>query len=95
MSKINHIGVFFFAKLLSLIMAIVGLICGILYSFGGFFYELFTSSLNAGTALAFMALVGMPLLFATFGFVAGGVGATLYNLTAKWTGGIESDFKTD
>ena len=66
-------------------MAYLGLVCGVFYSVGGFFYDLLTIGLNWGTAMAFMALVGMPLTFATFGFlsgaliaiVAGGIGAVL------------------
>ena len=91
MAKLRRLGVFFFAKLQAIQMACVGLIAGVLYAFGGFFYELFTGTLNSGTALAFLALIGMPLTFAVGGFVAGAVGALLYNLVAGWTGGIEID----
>jgi len=41
----------------------------------------------------FGALVGMPVIFATFGFILGLVEALLYNLFAKWFGGIELDFE--
>jgi hypothetical protein len=51
--------------------AYLGLACGVLYSVGGFIYDLLTVGLNWGTALAFMALVGMPLLFGAFGFASG------------------------
>ena len=81
------------AKLQAIIMAFAGLIAGILYSFGGFVYEAVTGSLNSGTALAFLALIGMPITFATFGFIAGAIGAFLYNLVAGWFGGIEIDFE--
>ena len=52
-------------------MAYVGLGCGVLYSFGGLVIDLLTIGLNRGTAMAFMALIGMPLLFGAFGFLAG------------------------
>ncbi|MDP6418463.1 MAG: hypothetical protein QGG80_03225 [Candidatus Krumholzibacteria bacterium] len=92
MARLKRLGVFFSAKLQALVMAALGFIAGVLYAFGGFFYELFTGTLNSGTALAFMALIGMPLMFAACGFVAGAVGAVLYNLVARWFGGIEMDF---
>ena len=65
--------------------AIVGLAFGVLYSVGGFFVDLFTTGLNWGTAMAFGALIGMPVIFGALGFclgalgafVAGGVGAVL------------------
>ena len=53
------------------VMACLGLVCGVLYSVGGFFVDLLTIGLNWGTAMAFGALVGMPVVFAAFGFVAG------------------------
>ncbi len=58
-------------------MAILGLICGVFYSVGGFFYDLFTIGLNWGTALAFLALGGMPALFGAFGFLFGAIFAVL------------------
>ena len=66
-------------------MAGLGLVCGVLYSVGGFFVDLFTIGLNWGTVLAFGALVGMPVIFGVFGFllgalialVIGGVGRVL------------------
>ncbi|MBZ0269249.1 hypothetical protein K8I85_13930 [bacterium] len=51
--------------------AALGLVCGVLYSVGGFFRDLFTTGLNAGTAMAFGALVGMPVLFGAAGLLAG------------------------
>jgi len=89
MAKLKRIGVLFSAKLNTIVMAVAGLIAGILYAFGGFFYELFTNTLNTGTALAFGALIGMPLTFAVFGFFAGGIGALVYNVLARKLGGIE------
>ena len=51
--------------------AYVGLVCGVLYSFGGLVVDLLTIGLNLGTLMAFGALVGMPLVFGTFGFFCG------------------------
>ena len=64
--------------------AYLGLFCGVLYSVGGFFVDLFTRGLNWGTLLAFGALVGMPALFAAAGFVVG----ALVALVAKGIGGL-------
>jgi hypothetical protein len=95
MAQLKRLGVLFSAKLHAIVMAFVGLIAGILYAFGGAIYELLTGTLNSGTALAFLALIGMPISFAVVGFVAGAIGAFLYNLVARWTGGIEMDFDYD
>jgi hypothetical protein len=93
MAKLKRLGVLFSAKLQAILMAFVGLIAGMLYAFGGAIYELLTGTLNSGTALAFFALIGMPIVFAIFGFVAGAIGAFLYNFAAKWVGGIEVDLE--
>jgi hypothetical protein len=58
-------------------MAWLGLACGVLYSVGGFLYDLFTTGLNGGTAMAFGALIGMPVIFATAGFALGALGAAM------------------
>lgn len=50
-------------------MAVVGLVCGALYAFGGLIYDLSTTGPNLGTALAFLALVGMPVGFGLAGFL--------------------------
>ncbi len=79
----THLNVPRTAKLLAKWMAWLGLAAGVLYSVGGFFVDLLTVGLNWGTALAFGALVGMPVIFGALGFVggalialaAGGVGA--------------------
>jgi hypothetical protein len=55
--------------------AYLGLACGVLYSVGGLVVDMLTIGLNWGTAMAFMALVGMPVLFGTFGFLCGALGA--------------------
>jgi hypothetical protein len=105
MAKVKKMGVLSFAKLQVVIMAIVGLIAGILYSFGGLIIDALVSigwvssasastpGLGFGTVLAFGALIGMPIIFATFGFIVGLIEAFLYNLFARWFGGIEIDFE--
>lgn len=76
-------------------MACYGLIAGLLYSVGGFFYDLMTVGLNMGSALAFLALPGMPLIFALCGFVIGLIGALFYNLAASRMGGLQADLELE
>lgn len=84
MTRLHRIGILFTAKLAAVSMGALGLLAGIAYSFSGFFVELFAGSLNTGTALAFLAIPGMPLLFAACGFCAGAVMAVCYNLCARF-----------
>ena len=92
MARLKKIRIFSLAKLQGILFSYVGLLCGILYSFGGFIYDLATTgSLNLGTALAFFALIGMPLIFASFGFIVGLILAVLYNLFSRLFGEANLD----
>ena len=81
------------ARLNTVIGAFAGLAAGIVYSFGGLIIDTLvtkgiitsteTSGLSQGTALAFGALIGMPIIFAFWGFVLTVIGAYFYNLFAK------------
>jgi len=77
------------------VFAFLGLLAGVGYSFGGFFYELATGTLNSGTAIAFMALIGMPVIFGIVGYSLGIIEALVYNFLTYWIGGLESGFKVD
>lgn len=52
---------------------LVGLVLGLVYSIGGLIADLVGPGLNTGTALAFLALVGMPVLFGAVGCLIGGI----------------------
>ena len=101
--KYRKINIFSFAKFQAILFAIGGLIAGILYSFGGLIIDAMVSigwitsqetpGLSYGTILAFGALVGMPLIFATFGFIFGVAEAILFNLFARWLGKISINFE--
>ena len=92
MAKIEKINVFSLAKFQAVLAAHLGLLAGIIYSFGGLIYDLLTIGLNFGTLLAFMALVGMPLIFAAAGFLLGVFEAILFNLLGRTYGGMKVDF---
>ena len=93
MKRLKRVGVIFFAKLNALILGAIGAVLGVLYAFGGAAYDLQNGGLNIGSALAFLALVGMPLLFALYGLIAGSLGALVYNLIAANTGGLSLDIE--
>ena len=102
MAKVKSVRLFPFAKMQAFMMGIVGLVAGIVYSVGGalvyvlvsigWISSVSTSGVGYGTALAFLAIVGMPIIFATFGLVLGVIEALLYNIFARWFGGIEIGF---
>ena len=52
---------------------VVGLVLGVIYSVGGLFIDLMGPGLNTGTALAFLALIAMPVIFGAAGPLIGGL----------------------
>ncbi len=94
MAKIKKINLFSLAKFQAVLMTLVGLIAGIAYSFGGAAYDVITTgSMNLGTVLAFLSLLGMPVIFGAAGFVIGYLEAILYNFFAKRFNGVELEFE--
>jgi hypothetical protein len=86
----NKLNIYSFAKMQGIVMTLVGLLAGIIYSFGGLLIDTLvtfnlmttteTPGLSYGTILAFGALVGMPVIFGMFGFATGFIGAYMYNV---------------
>ena len=83
MTKLKNINLLSFGKFQALLFTLLGLLAGILYAFGGFAIDALVSAgwvsseiaqtpgISYGTLLAFGALIGMPVIFAACGFVAG------------------------
>ena len=105
MTKVKKIRVLSFAKFQAVLFALLGFLAGVIYSFGGLLIDTLVSigwvspalastpGLSYGTVLAFGALIGMPIIFAAFGFMVGLIEAFLYNLFARWFGGMEIGFR--
>jgi hypothetical protein len=101
MKKNNKINLWSLAKFQAILMALIGLLLGVLYSFGGLIIDTLVSlgwisssetpGLSYGTLLALGALIGMPVIGCVIGFVLGLIEAILYNLYAGWFGGIKMD----
>lgn len=76
--------------------AFIGLLLGIIYSFGGIIVDLQRfGSLNWGTLLAFLSLIGMPILFALFGVFLAMIQAIIFNYVAPKFRGINIDFNAN
>lgn len=93
MVKTKSVNILRLARFQAILFAMIGLVAGVLYSFGGAVFDVVTTgAVNWGTALAFLALIGMPIVFALGGAILGLVEAMLFNLVARRLGGIEIDF---
>lgn len=105
MVLIRKLEVFSFAKFQAILLGLIGLVCGIIYSFGGFVADTLVSlrlvstpetpGLSLGTLLAFGALIGMPLIFALTGYFLGVVEALLYNYATRFLGSFSLKFSTE
>ncbi|MGO9124746.1 MAG: hypothetical protein ACLP6G_07630 [Terriglobales bacterium] len=90
MHIIKSIGVLSVAKMMGLIYGCLGLIfipffllVGLVGTLAGKQQSPFSGMV--GLVFAFLA----PILYGVMGFIMGAIGAALYNLFAKWIGGIE------
>lgn len=91
MKTIKKIGVLSLAKIQGILMAIFGLIAGIIFA-------LFSTALSSvagaevfGATTGVVAIITLTITYGVIGFIAGAIGALIYNLVAGWVGGIQID----
>lgn len=95
MKKVNRLGVLSVAKFQGMMMALMGLLFGIIG--GGMSSLLGGLAAQSGADLGFMGSAGwllvliLPILYGVMGFIMGAIGAFFYNIVAKVAGGIEVD----
>ena len=92
MKKIKKIRPLSFGKILGMVYAIMGLIFGGLVTIVAIFGNTFFASEggNIGTVVfGIGAVIFMPIFYGTLGFVFGIISAGIFNIAAKWAGGLE------
>ncbi len=100
-AKLRRLGVLSVAKLEAVIFAVVGLIEGIFFAIISASIASAAGALGVATGLeiftglGLLSIVIMPIAFGILGFIAGAIGAFLYNLIAGWVGGIEMEFEEE
>jgi len=94
MHIVKSVGVLSVAKIMGLVQGCLGLIfvplfllIGLLGTFAGQQKSPLAGLFSVGFALF------MPIFYAVFGFIAGAIGALLYNLFAKLVGGFELELE--
>lgn len=84
-SKVAAIIIFLITLVFVVPFAIVGSIFGSMFGGNDFF---------PGFPIAGIFLVVLlPVFYAVFGFISTAISCAVYNLIAKWTGGIELEFE--
>lgn len=90
---LKKVGVMSVAKLFAVVMAIIGLIEGILFAAFGTMIGSIAGATSAAVLGGFglVAIVIFPITSAISGFIGGAIGAALYNFVAARIGGIEME----
>lgn len=84
MVELKKIDILSFAKLMTVVYGIIGLIFGI-------FYAIF--SIFSGSTFGFFGIIIFPILYGLGGFVLGLITGFFYNVVAKWIGGMKFDLE--
>ncbi len=96
---VKSLGLFSLAKIMGIIYAFLGFIAGLFFSFfvlmGAFLGSVLEDSPEplVGIVFGVGSVVLFPILYGVLGFIGGIVIAGIYNLTAKWVGGLEIELE--
>ena len=101
---IKRFGPISVAKMYGLLCFVMGLIIGLIYGLivivSGAAITALAPSSSEGTAggistivVGILIMIGMPLFYGFFGFIAGLIGALIYNGVAKIVGGVELELE--
>ena len=96
-TRLRHITVVQFALVVAVLYALLGVLLGLAW------WLILSPIMMAGmkgsgvsapgvaamTGIGFLAILIFPIMYGIIGFIAGLIYAALYNLAARWTGGIE------
>jgi hypothetical protein len=102
---LKRVGVFSVAKMGGIVGIMVGLVIGVIYglllmAFGAMFMSgtsdyRGSSDVGAGAFVGgLMAMIITPIAYAIVSFIVGAIYAFVYNLAAKFAGGIEMEFES-
>lgn len=100
---VRRVGIFSLAKIQGLIGFVFGLIIGVIYGliiilFGAALTSMGQSEASAaggatiGVGIGMM--IGIPIIYGIMAFIAGAIGAIIYNIAAGFVGGIELEMES-
>ena len=91
-TRVRRVGVLSVAVIYAVLMGAFGVVLGLIYGvILGFMLS--GGSVFAGIAISLLVMVILPAFYAAIGFVAGAISAAIYNLVAKFTGGVEIELE--
>jgi hypothetical protein len=93
---LTRIGIFSAARLMGITYAMLGVLLGGMFALMSVVgWSIIPKGNGApdipfgGAVIAVAAIVFFPILYGTFGFIGGAIAAAVYNLVARWIGGLE------
>lgn len=94
---VKRVGPLSLAKISFVVYALIGLIVGcvvaLLALFGAALGGVGTTGPFVGMALGVGAIIALPILYGIIGFLAGLIGAAIYNAAAGMIGGVEVELQ--
>ena len=94
MTKVKRLGVLSVANIYAILYAIIGLIAGLFVALAYGLSSAFGADLDPlGFGLGFFSILVFPILYGAGGWIGGIIGAALYNLVARWVGGIRVELE--
>ncbi len=94
MTKVKRLGVLSVANVSAIVSAIVGLIARLLMTLFSALASAFGGDFDPmGFGLGFFGIILFPILYGVLGWIGGVICAALYNLGARWVGGIQVELE--
>ena len=94
MMTAKRFGILSVAKIAALLYAILGLIAGLFTAlFSALFSAVGGDGALLGLGLGFFSIIVFPIFYGVLGFISAVIGVALYNLLARWVGGIQVELE--
>ena len=91
MQELKRLGVLSVGKIFALLGVLLGLVMGIIFALATKFAPTAgIPEMPIGT-LGLSSIIVLPIFYGLTYFISGLVGAAVYNLFAKWVGGVQVD----
>ena len=87
--KVGALAYAFVGLAIGVIMACVSLVAGSLTGMDGSAWPMSARAFGFGMGVG--TIIVVPIVYAIIGGIAAGIGALVYNLAARWVGGLEVD----
>jgi apolipoprotein N-acyltransferase len=95
MKKVRRVGVLSVTKMYAAVYGVLGLVFALVFIFASLVGYLLASDKSYPGYVAAGIIVAMPLIYGILGLVSGFLIARIYNMVAKFLGGIEVELQDE